>query len=309
MMRRNVLIFHAAALGDFILSWPLAAALGRLHPQSRIIYVTHRSKGALAASVLRLESSDAESGWGALYGIGEELSPQAHKMLTESHSVYTFVASHDDGWFARCLAVNPDASVTGLATRPPSGFGGHVTDYLLEQMGHVPAARAAMQQILLSIAAKGLGTRRATDDGPVVIHPGSGSRQKCWPAERFALLAEKIGASGRQVRVLLGEVEAERFSDADIRRLESAAPVARPATYVNLLNEIIAGSCFIGNDSGPTHLAAIVGVPTVALFGPTDPAIWRPLGPRVVVERGEPLSEMGVERVWELSQIVGAARS
>ena len=47
LIRRNVLIFHAGALGDFVLSWPLVMALGRLHPQSRIIVVTHASKGRL----------------------------------------------------------------------------------------------------------------------------------------------------------------------------------------------------------------------------------------------------------------------
>ncbi len=45
---------------------------------------------------------------------------------------------------------------------------------------------------------------------------------------------------------------------------------------------------YVGNDSGITHLAAGLGVPTVAVFGPTDPAVWRPLGPRVRVVRGRP---------------------
>src|SRR5688500_10724765 len=63
MLRRNVLIFHAGALGDFVLSWPLALALGRLYPQSRVIYVTAGQKGALAERVLRVDSTDIESGW------------------------------------------------------------------------------------------------------------------------------------------------------------------------------------------------------------------------------------------------------
>ena len=65
--RRNVLIFHSGALGDFILTWPLALALGRLFPQSRIYYVTHGQKGALAEKVLRVESVDAEAGWHPLF--------------------------------------------------------------------------------------------------------------------------------------------------------------------------------------------------------------------------------------------------
>src|ERR1700678_801872 len=61
MLRRNVLIFHSGALGDFVLSWPLALALGRLYPQSRIIYVAPASKGKLAERVLRIESVDGEA--------------------------------------------------------------------------------------------------------------------------------------------------------------------------------------------------------------------------------------------------------
>ena len=56
---------------------------------------------------------------------------------------------------------------------------------------------------------------------------------------------------------------------------------------------------FVGNDSGPGHLAAITGTPTLALFGPTDPARWRPLGPHVKVLRREPLEALGVEEVEE----------
>ena len=67
MLRRNVLILHAGALGDFIVAWPLILALGRLHPQSRIIVVTHASKGALAEAALRVESTDIEQGWHALF--------------------------------------------------------------------------------------------------------------------------------------------------------------------------------------------------------------------------------------------------
>src|SRR3982751_7078687 len=64
-LRRNVLIFHSGALGDFILSWPLALAFGRLFAQSRIFYVTQRQKGQLAEKALRIESVDAETGGGA----------------------------------------------------------------------------------------------------------------------------------------------------------------------------------------------------------------------------------------------------
>jgi ADP-heptose:LPS heptosyltransferase len=72
--------------------------------------------------------------------------------------------------------------------------------------------------------------------------------------------------------------------------------VHKPATYLDLLNQIVSGSVFIGNDSGPAHLAGIIGVPTIALFG-TDPQRWKPMGPKVNVIHKEPLDSITVHDV------------
>jgi ADP-heptose:LPS heptosyltransferase len=62
-------------------------------------------------------------------------------------------------------------------------------------------------------------------------------------------------------------------------------------------------SLYVGNDSGITHLAAAAGAPVVALFGPTDPAVWAPRGPRVRVvatgRPGEPMERIPLDRVFE----------
>ena len=66
---------------------------------------------------------------------------------------------------------------------------------------------------------------------------------------------------------------------------------------------ISAADGFVGNDSGITHLAAALGIPAIALFGPTDPAVWGPRGENVLVIRSrrpttESLAEIGVEEVF-----------
>lgn len=100
--------------------------------------------------------------------------------------------------------------------------------------------------------------------GSIVLHPFSGSAKKNWPLQQFRELAEILGP----VVWTCGPEEsldgATRFGNlADLARWLSGA------------------SLYIGNDSGITHLAAAVGAPTLALFGPTDPAIWCPAGARV----------------------------
>jgi ADP-heptose:LPS heptosyltransferase len=57
---------------------------------------------------------------------------------------------------------------------------------------------------------------------------------------------------------------------------------------------------YIGNDSGPAHLAAAVGTPVVALFGPSDPAVWAPRGPRVAIASAPALDAITVEHVASL---------
>jgi ADP-heptose:LPS heptosyltransferase len=94
-----------------------------------------------------------------------------------------------------------------------------------------------------------------------------------------------------------------------IERLEAAAVrplrllLDRPLVVVAAI--LRRARAFLGNDSGISHLAGMLGLPTLALFGPTDPALWAPLGPRVRVLRSESLTDLGVNRVaGELERIL-----
>ena len=292
MLRRNVLILHTGALGDFVLAWPLVLALGRLHPQSRIIVVTHASKGLLAEAVLRVESADIEQGWGGLITEGLELQDRPARLVEGAHAIYSFVGASAEHLQKHA----PEAQILSLRTIAPPDFGGHASQWLLEQLLPQPAVRTGVEQMLRSIASRGVGTGRS-HDGDVVIHPGSGSAKKRWPVEKFVELIGRLRQSRRDVRVLLGEVELEQFTAQQIRTLESAASVRRPRNYVELLNELRSAGKLICNDSGPAHLGAIIGVPTLVLFGPTDPAVWKPLGPNVQVLRHEPLEKLLVSKV------------
>jgi ADP-heptose:LPS heptosyltransferase len=141
----------------------------------------------------------------------------------------------------------------------------------------------------------------------VVVHPGSGARDKCWPVERFLKVIERLRRNRKEVRVLLGEVELERFADGAIKSLEAAAAVRRPATYLELFNELRTASLVIGNDSGPSHLAGIMGLPTIALFGPSDPAVWKPMGPRVRTLHNPAIEKIAVNDVLAAAKELAGA--
>jgi heptosyltransferase III len=308
VIRRNALIFHSGGLGDFVLTWPLGLALGRLHPQSHIIYVTQGSKGQLAHQALRLDWRDAESSWPALHCDAADLDETCRRTLAGSHSIYTFVASADDAFCRNVAQEAPEAKLVLLRLAPPADFKGHVTEYLLQQLSVVPAAQTAVAQIIASIQNAGLANRGAEGgkaagaQGPILISPGSGARDKCWPG--FLSLVDRL--SSRQVKVVLGEVELERFPATLIRQFESAAIVVKPSNYVDLFIEISNSAAFIGNDSGPSHLAGMMGQPTLVLFGPTDPAVWKPLGPHVAALRRSNWADLAVDDVCQaLERLIG----
>ena len=100
--------------------------------------------------------------------------------------------------------------------------------------------------------------------GSIILHPFSGSAKKNWPLEHFRELAGQLA----NVEWTCGPEE--RLDGA--RRFGDLAELARWISGARL---------YIGNDSGITHLAAAVDTPALALFGPTDPAIWCPAGAHV----------------------------
>jgi len=295
-LRRNILIFHQAALGDFIVTWPLAMALARMYPQSRVSYVTASSKGKLAERVLGVESRDAEQGWHLLVAANTDLPDANQTAIANAHLIVAF-GSPDANWDANVRAIAPGATLIRLDTKPQ--IEQHITAHLLELLAEHRAIQSAMSQMLSSVASRGIAYRRSPQDR-IVIHPGAGKQEKCWPVEKFVELIEHLRKT-RDVRVLLGEVELDRWGAQAIARVEAAAEVARPATYLELLDEIAQAGALIGNDSGPAQLAGIIGVPTIALFG-SSPASWKPLGPRVKVICNSSMSAISVGDVLQAAR-------
>jgi ADP-heptose:LPS heptosyltransferase len=128
-------------------------------------------------------------------------------------------------------------------------------------------------------ATRGAVARRSNPGGPIVCHVGAGSPAKRWPLARWA---ELLKGTHELWVVLAGEVEAERLTP-DERRVFRAIGGRVCGSLDELATTLVAARVFVGADTGPTHLAAQLGVPTLALFGPTEPGVWAPVGPRVAV--------------------------
>ena len=135
----------------------------------------------------------------------------------------------------------------------------------------------------------------------VAVHPGSGALEKCWPIFRFAEVIKRLWEQNHPVLLLSGPADTVRVNDllkhlslsptSDMFKMLKCAPLLQVAQHLQQCK------CYLGNDSGITHLAAMSGVPTVAIFSPTDPKIWRPVGPFVNVIQGYSLENITVDEV------------
>jgi ADP-heptose:LPS heptosyltransferase len=131
----------------------------------------------------------------------------------------------------------------------------------------------------------------------VAVHPGSGSPAKNWPLTRFVDAARTL-AVGHRWLLVAGPAERDVEAPSD-------AVLARDWP-LRLLGAVLArAGVFLGNDAGVSHLAAAAGAPTLALFGPTDPALWAPVGPRVETLR----AAGGSLALLELEAVLAAARA
>lgn len=110
----------------------------------------------------------------------------------------------------------------------------------------------------------------------ILLHPGSGSPRKNWPLERFAGLAVRLRREGLVPEFIIGPAESD--PGARIRGFEGGWRVHAPASLTDLLSLLKGADGYAGNDSGVSHIAAFLGLPTLALFGPSDPVRWRPRG-------------------------------
>jgi hypothetical protein len=102
------------------------------------------------------------------------------------------------------------------------------------------------------------------------------------------LMAKVVQDRQRTAAWIIGPDEVERSGSEFIRRLSNTAPVLYEEDVPAVAQLVCGASSYIGYDAGMTHVAALAGVPTVAIFGPTDPRVWRPLGPCCTVVRFPP---------------------
>jgi heptosyltransferase III len=249
----QILLLRRGGLGDTLLMLPVLRALRRAHPAAELHFA-----GVLEfAAVLqqhgacdRARSSEDLALWSPV---------AAHERLRD----YALVVTDDP---AVAVAARAATEVRTFDPRP---------------RGSAPIGAQIAAQLQLSLRwpedAWLCAPASAPGPGSIALAPGSGGRAKCWPQERWLELAAPLANERRPLLVVVGPTELERD---DPRRWPwpAAMEFVVEAQVTALAARLKVAAAFVGNDSGTTHLAAMLGVPTVALFGPSDARVWAPQG-------------------------------
>lgn len=287
----NILIIRPAALGDTLM---LAPALSNSREWGEVL-VAGRRPGIDFLRLLASRCLDFESpGWHALFMDAPE--PGVTLPAAAVDRVIAFLNDPQGAMRKNLERFFPGASIAVWPGYPDEKDAVHVALYLaraLENSGLPVHAEKAMNDAIKRPLLPGYRPRIR-----IVFHPGSGGAQKNHPPEFWLNLArafrEKIPLVNELPTVLLGPAE-EKLLPLFSGEKEVEVLFYPDSERLSLLLQ--ESLLYVGQDSGVTHLAAMIGAPTIALFRHSSVAQWRPLGPRVKVIEARESSPDLVEKV------------
>ncbi|MFB3891446.1 MAG: glycosyltransferase family 9 protein [Phycisphaerae bacterium] len=318
----SILAVHPGALGDLILFGHL---LKRIEGEKTI--VTSKEKGKLLLGlgvVSRAIDFDALP----MHEIfaDKQLDKCALPGLLGRHDrLVSCFGTGDRRAELRLAAACGAEDAAFLPIRPPEGSSAHLLAIWCDMLGlrfgfpddltapswKVPSAWRVQAACALNEA----GVDRSGSPC-AVIHPGSGGAAKCWPLDKFVDLASRLtrgafaatspGPSGNpqseirnpQRLFVLGPAEIDRWDAVEVGSLKRRFPVLADPPLTTLAGVLAGARLYVGNDSGVSHLAAAVGAPTVAIFGPTRAENFAPIGPHVRTVSADRLKQLSVAEVF-----------
>jgi ADP-heptose:LPS heptosyltransferase len=299
---RSLLVIHQGALGDFILALPTLETLREAFPRARVVIMGFPrilelvNQRFYADEILSID----QRGMASFFVRGSSLDRSLSQFFSGFDLLVVF-GKNGEGTLLSNLKQVSQGLIIHINPFPQWTERMHTTDHLLRELTRYGfSSLPKIPRLYLSQKDKdwgrnfcrGKGLTEAEKSRAIVIHPGSGSKKKIWPLDRFLELIRYFQrhsssriivvlgpAEGPEVQKALGEMESESRSTAPL--------LVKGLTLIELASVMEGSHLFIGNDSGITHMAAALGIPTIAIFGPSDHKTWSPRGERVFVVRKE----------------------
>lgn len=291
----RVAVFRLGALGDVLAAVPALAVLRRLGPREIVLAGRGEVLRVVRGAGLADAVWDLDGAWAApLFGGTPAVPPEEAGRPFPDRVV---MLGHDDpGLRTACRAAGAAWICTGTA--PP---GRRAAEYHASPWGAPDLRCPWLRRWALDLSPP------AGAADAFVVHPGSGSKSRNWPPDRWVGLLRALGAGKNGPAVVV-----EGPADAEEAAVVEAGLAGRVLRLANQPLHAVAATVararlFLGNDSGIAHLAGLAGAPCVVVFGPSDPREWLPAGPRVAA--ASPAAGPGPVDGVAHASVVRAARS
>jgi heptosyltransferase-1 len=282
MPEPRFLVVRLGSLGDILHTFPAVGALRESFPAAQIVWLTHPrwtflvGTSGLASEVWTVDTRSLSS----LRGTISRLRANSFSSAIDYQGLWKSAMLP---FFGAVLKRIGFSSATVREFGVPLLYSDRVKttkSHIADQNGDL-SLRAGAQRgtapVSLQIPAQDQAAvcvrlRAQGLDRYIVISPGGGWRSKCWPAERFGALCSNLRDSlGLRTIVNVGPGD-DDLAAAIVRESGDADPFVHRGSLGELMALLRGAACAVAGDTGPLHLAAALGTPLVALFGPTDPA-------------------------------------
>ncbi len=353
----RILIVRLGAMGDIIHALPAVAAMRARYPQTEVDWLIERRWVELLAApgtplsgprspqkplVDNIHIADTKSWRKQLFSAATRAE---FRQLRNNLAARKFTQAFDlqgsikSAVLSRCAPgyrvigyKTPREKLASLLYHQHVDVGGHVIERGALLLGYSGMLfEMGAQETFAGYAKRSLPADSASEQWAIataaqpfaLLSPTAGWAAKEWPPQRYGELAKRLHAAGLQVMVNIGPGERENKIGDAVEQASEGTPRRIAGSVSQLIALTRRASLFIGGDSGPIHLANAVGVPTVAIFGPTDPARNGPYyNPSIVlrsplsktsyshVDTPDPgIQSISVEQVWEAAQKMLSARA
>lgn len=275
----KICIFRTGALGDVILTLPVIQNLQHTFPQTHIHLIGNPTLLSLAPTHHIQIHDINRAHWAPLFAPNTVITSELTHLFQNTERVFSYLPDPD-----KALTQNLHRlGVSQIHTCPPRPTQTtHAIDHLLSPLRALDIPIPITQPHIQITAADHANMAQQHPQTPtLLIHPGSGGKNKCWAPSHFATTADAlIRQTGCLVCLSSGPADGP-LAEAVSQLMTEKATVLPQLPLRQFAAFMTTCSAYLGNDSGPTHLAAALGLPTIALFGPTNPHIWSPRGPKV----------------------------
>ena len=283
MEDKNLLLLHQGALGDFVLTFP---ALIRLQKNfNPIDAICKSSLGQLAVQLKLINRWYALDSAIVASLFSNDIDVRIKEILISYHTIVVVSFSEQ---LKQAIQKISGQRVCRIPPRPNSSERIHVANHIwtrFVQCGLIENDEwCSVQPLQLNQQQQ----RVAPTKSPlkVLLHPGAGSVIKMWPLAKFLQLEALLASKGYHPEYVIGP--AEMFLKEELLACEDdLKTIHTPGDIAALAALIKTADALIGNDSGVSHLAAFLGLPTVTIFGPSDPQRWKPYGRAVQIVHPE----------------------